>query len=305
MIPACSTVACPEWTLERVAAEARRMDYDAVELRTFSDSSTDLACDPALTDPAKTASLFARFGVRICCLASSLRYDQPIRPPVIGRVIGDEDAPVRQTRRLVRLARDLGCPLVRVFGFELAPGESRRAGLRRTASRLRRAADTCRNTGVRLVVENGGSFQTAAQLAELLDAVDASQLLAAAYSPAVGQHAGCSLDHAFDTLGDSLAIVKLKELRDGSPVSLGEGELGADRLIHILVQRRFAGPVVYEHNRIWNRDLPDPAHALEASCRFLYSAMARHADTPDPAMRDDSHKASRPPPTPTPHHASA
>jgi len=273
MKPAFSTVACPEWTLERIAHEARRMDYDAVELRTFGLGSTELAPDPALTDPAKTAHLLGSLGVRPCSLATSLRFDERVRPPIIGRVLRDEDRPVRQARRLVHLARDIGCPYLRVFGFELQPRERRRAGVRRIGAQLRRAVDTCRNTGVRMVVENGGSFETADQLAELIDHADTDNLLAAAYSPAVGRQAGCSIDRALDALGEKLVLVKLKEMRDGSPVPLGEGDLGVDRILATLAERGFAGWVVCEHNRVWNRALPDPAHALERASDRFYEAL--------------------------------
>ena len=43
---AFSTVATPEWPLDRVLSFAETIDVDAVELRTFGSHATDFACDP-------------------------------------------------------------------------------------------------------------------------------------------------------------------------------------------------------------------------------------------------------------------
>ena len=66
LTPAFSTVACHEWTLDRVALAAQRLGFASVELRTFGVDSRSFACDPALTDAAKVRRLFAEVGVSIC-----------------------------------------------------------------------------------------------------------------------------------------------------------------------------------------------------------------------------------------------
>src|SRR5688572_18579331 len=92
---AFSTVACPEWTLARVASAAAEYGYSGVELRTFGSGSTQFACDPALTAPEKVRSLFGAAGTEIASLATSVAFDEPVRPPVLGRAIGDYERTVR------------------------------------------------------------------------------------------------------------------------------------------------------------------------------------------------------------------
>ena len=77
-------------------------------------------------------------------------------------------------------------------------------GLRvaRIAERLGRVADHCRNSGVRLLLENGGSFATAAQVCEILDAVD-SPMVAASYNLAVARAAGEDIARGVNVLGDA------------------------------------------------------------------------------------------------------
>ena len=269
MKTAFSTVACPEWTLGQVFDFAGHLEFDGVELRTLGSASVDLACDPALTDPEKTRGLAARAGLAIPSLATSARFDAPIRPPVIGRVIGDVQRPVREARREVELADQLGCGFVRVFGFEAPRGERVESCVSRIADRLRAVADTGRARGVRLVVENGGSFPTAADLMGLLDRVG-HPMLGAAYSVAVGHSAGEEPSEAIRTLGDRLWMVKVKDLAGGRPCALGDGEVPCRAAVDALGSMGFTGWVVYEWDRLWIADLAPPEQALHAADEMLH-----------------------------------
>lgn len=254
MKPAFSTVACPDWTLERVAELAGRVGALGVELRTFGDGSTQIACEPFLTSPRKTAALFDEQGVEIACVATSARFDRPVEPPLIGQIIGDNDRPVRDTKAAVKLAEQISAPFVRVFGFELHGGENRKRGITRIVDRLQLAVATARNTEVRIVLENGGSFGTAAEISELIDRVN-SPLLTAAYSIPAAIAAGEDPVSGINVLGERLAIVKVKALDHGLPCALGQGDAELTRVqqnaIHRLAEVGFGGWVVYEHDRVW------------------------------------------------------
>ncbi len=200
MKPAFSTVACSEWTFTQLAERAENWGFLGCELRTFGYGSTQFACDPALTAPAKARLLLERAGVELVSLGTSIRYDEPISPPVLGMIFADTERSVRESKGAIDLAVRLECPFVRVFGFEIVGSESRKSALARIASRLSKAADHARNSGVQLLVENGGSFSTAVQLAELIDAVD-SELLSAAYSVPVALQAGEKISDGANVLG--------------------------------------------------------------------------------------------------------
>lgn len=266
---AFSTVACPDWTLPRVAQAASDYGYDAVELRTFGSGSTQFACDPALTAPEKTRALFQAAGVEIACLATSVAFDAPIRPPVIGRV-KDTELSVRQAKAAIDLAATLECPLVRVFGFEHPANEKRAAAVARITERLALAVDGARNLGVRVVIENGGSFPRARDLMELIDAVG-SNLLGASYSMAVAADAGEDPAEGVTILGDRLWNAKIRD-RDahGRLCPIGEGVLGCDRFVLALVEAGYRGPAVVEWDRAWLPDLAPADEVLPRAIRRLY-----------------------------------
>lgn len=258
---AFSTVATPEWTLDRVLDFASRVDVDGVEFRTFGDDSSHFTPDPCLTSFPKIRRMCANTGIQPACLATSIAFDEPVRPPVVGRLLGDFNQSVMATRRMIEVATQIECPLVRVFGFELQGRESRRAGMRRVVERLQLACACARNTGVRLLIENGGSFPTAEDLAEIIDRT-ASPLLAAAYSPAVGQAVGEDPIAAINLLGQRLASVKIKDFRGTTPVPVGEGEMRCEETLTRLGRVGYRGWIVIEWDRIWLSGLADAEQVI-------------------------------------------
>lgn len=288
MKPAFSTIALPDWTLDEIAERCEPWGYQGVELRTFGYGSREFAGDPALTSPAKTRSMFDKAGVELACLGTSLRFDEPISMPVIGRVFGDEDRFTRAAKGAIDLAAKLECPLVRVFAFEAMGSEKRSSAVKRIAGRLALAVGAARNTGVRVVVENGGSFARAAQLAELLDAVD-DPALGVSYNVAAGHAAGDDPEAALNVLDDALCVVRLSDYRNGAPCVLGEGDVPNQRTVETARTMKFDGWLVYELPRAWVVGSIEPEFALSASARALYSWMGRANGTP----RTRAHAAGR------------
>lgn len=258
--PTFSTVACPELPLRAVAELAERHGFEGVELRTFGDDSRRFACDPALTAEEKTRTLFASRGVEVLSLATSCRFDATIFPPIIGHVIADTERSVREARHAVDLAVRLECPYVRVFAFEIAPREKPAAATARIAERLRKVCDHADKTGARIVLENGGSFETAVQLRDLIERVN-HPLLGACYALATGCAAGDVPQAAIAALGTRLWVARIKDLKDSAPALFGSGDLPCREFVQSLARAGFAGLVVYEWDRAW---VPDLAPADDA-----------------------------------------
>lgn len=265
MIKACfSTVACHDWTLDRVIELASQWGACGIELRTSGTGANQFACDPVLTSEVKIRAMHARAGVEPVCLATPIRFDEPVRPPVIGRVFGDYEASANEAKCAIDLAGRFGCPFVRVFGFEIQSGEKRTRALDRIISRLNIAIDHARNTGVRLVIENGGSFQTAAQISEIIDCAS-SPLLGASYSMAVAFGAGEDPQAGVNVLGDRLWVAKVKDSSHGRPVGLGDGDLPCEDFVRALSESGFVGPVVFEWDRAWIAGLEEAGEVVPAA----------------------------------------
>lgn len=100
---AFSTTSCPKWDFETIAARAKEYGYDGVEVRGFLNETNLTASNVFLTDPQKLKSIFARQGVEICCLASSVEFSGSKRK---DRQSADE------VKQFIDTAAAVGCPLV-------------------------------------------------------------------------------------------------------------------------------------------------------------------------------------------------
>jgi sugar phosphate isomerase/epimerase len=271
---AFSTVACPEWTLARVARAAAEYGYDGIELRTEGHGGRRFACDPALTAAAKVREVFEGAGTRIACLATGVRFDEPIRPPVIGRVISDTERSVRQAKSMIDLAAQIEAPFVRVFAFEHSRRERRKAAVARIVDRLRHSLDAARNTGVRLVIENGGSFPRAGDVMDLVETLD-DPLLGVAYSMPVAHAAGEDPAEGVAMIRSRLWTVKIKDYKGHTPCPLGQGDQPCEQLVRALESSGFDGWIVYEWDRAWLPDLDPPDAALAAAAQTVYGWLGR------------------------------
>ncbi|MBL8764930.1 MAG: sugar phosphate isomerase/epimerase [Phycisphaerae bacterium] len=269
MIPAFSTVACPDWTIDRVASRAAEWGFEGVEFRTFGEDSREFACDPALSSGVKVRDLMASAGVRVVGLGTSVRFDGAIHPPVIGHLLSDTERSVRDAKRAIDLAVSIEAPLVRVFGFQGSPGEPSHALRARIVKRLGMALDHARNTGIRLVLENGGAFPRGSDVAALIAEIS-SPLLGACYSLAPAVRAGESPSVGVSALGGSLWSARVKDLRAGKPCPLGEGELPARELVRELARAGFAGPVIFEWDRAWVPGLAAAESVLPGAARSIF-----------------------------------
>jgi sugar phosphate isomerase/epimerase len=284
--PAFSTVACPEWTLSRVASYASSLGYEGVELRTFGHGSTRSACDPALTAPEKVRRIFADAGVKIAGLATSIAFDEPIRPAVVARVFGDTERTVRAAKSAIDLAAQIECPLVRVFGFEAAEGEGVSSAMARIIERLAKAVDAARNTGVRVAIENGGSFGTASAISQLIARIG-DPLLGIGYNNGASVLAGEDPAAASAALAPRTFIARVMDFdADRKPCVIGDGTLGVKPAVQSLVQAGYSGSVVVEWDRSWLQGepglgtLPGPEMILPESIKRLYAWASEASPAP-------------------------
>lgn len=259
---AFSNIACPDWLLTRVAEEASRMGALGVELRAFaSGDSTGIASNPMLVEPERTAKIFDQAGVTPMCLSTGVRYDKPILPPVIGRALFNIEDGVEETKQFVDYADKAGIPFVRVFGYQLPGGEPRMWGKRRVAERLALAAQTARNTNVRLVIENGGTYARAEDLLELVERVNL-QWLRVSYNTLTAAQAGDCPVEGIKLLRDHLSIVKVGNTKGDEHCSLAGGDLPMQQVFPALAKINYDGWVVYEYPKLWCNELSDDPEAI-------------------------------------------
>lgn len=275
---ALSTLACPGLTLCRAAALAREWDFDGLELRTFGPGSTSLASDPCLSDPLKVRRELDGAGLSLTGYGAGDRFDEPLTPPApAGYVFGDFERPVRAFKPVLEHASVAGAGYVRVFGFERQGGEPVKRVSKRIADRLKLVCDDARNQGVRVALENGGSFATAEAVMEIVGRVG-SPLLGVSYNLGPATDAGEDAATVVRELGDHLITARLTDRAGGVPCAAGDGELPCEPFVLALDTLDRDVPLVIEWPAMWRDDIPPADEAVPAS----FAAVSRWAGSAEP-----------------------
>jgi len=262
---AFSTVACPEWTIEQVAANAKEYGYDAVEIRTLGSGGSHIASDPALTDPEKIRAALDAAGVKALCMSTS-------------QVLHDKDETkahqaVWQIREQLKVADAMGCQFIRVFGNEVLPGENRKAAIQRIGERAGVLAQDAGELGIQILFENAGSFAVAKDWWTMFNNVE-HPMLGVCWNVANAAAAGESPALSVPMLNHRIAMAKVKDtvVGEGSGyVQLGEGTVEVQHFIKRLLGIGYDGYVSVEWDRLWRQEMaPIPAEEyLPAALEIL------------------------------------
>ena len=148
--------------------------------------------------------------------------------------------------------------------------------------------DTGRARRTNIVIENGGSFTTAADLAAIFQACEQHPNLRAAYDLTVGMAAGDTLQSAFDTLGQRLVLLRLRPVDDaGLPRPLTPAD--AHSIVPVLLETNFQGWISVDWPVCWSPQATgaygNAAEVLAKAADAIRSAMpTERARIPSPRV---------------------
>ncbi len=269
---AFSTVACPAWGIEQVVAAAGEYGYQGVELRTFGAGSSQLGCDPALSDPEKVRYLFEKASIQISCLATSVALHY--------RGKAEAAQALASAKSFVDMAAQLNCPRIRTFGYRIFPGEVPAAAVRRLAERYVELAQYAEESGVEIVIENAGSFARSRELWSLTNSAQhplVGVCWNVAYAATVGERPGLSVT----TLNSRIRYAKVKDTVIGEGTgycALGEGSVEVERFVELLRGIGYSGWVCFEWDKLWLPSLAEPQEALPRARERLSEWMRLKVD---------------------------
>ncbi len=267
--PAFSSVAFPDWTLDRVARAAAEFGFLGLELRSFGQGSSTLACDPALSSPENVRRALDDAGIDLACLATGARFDKPIFPPVMGYLLPSQHTPLEEAKHLVDVAHDVKAPYIRVYGWDVPKGQSRRATIKLISDRLGKVCDYARGRDLTVLLENGGAFSSYTDLVDILQRVG-SPLLGVAYDVQAGFDADDNPADVVRALGKSIRIARIRDRRAGAPCPLGQGELPVRPFLDALADAGSDAWAVFTWDRLWLPNLEPAESVLPSAARVLF-----------------------------------
>ncbi len=256
---AFTTLGCPDWDLQTICQKGKEYGFDGIDFRGLKED-LDITQIPAFTTQlAATKATLAEANLVVSGISSSISLcDSSLHTQNI-----------EEAKRALSVALALGVPYIRVFG----KGDVQRHTRTELASigqqtmeeilALKGAED------VHWVFETHDHWIHSHDCQLLLERIPAPAfgvLWDMGHTTRVGQETAVQ---TLDMLGDRILYVHVKDalydpdhpqaMADGwRYVAPGAGQLPLAEAIRLLQNRGYDGWLVFEHEKRWHRELPEP-----------------------------------------------
>lgn len=253
-----STLGCPAYNVDQVAALARDNGFDGVEIR-FISGVVDL---PTLDEfsPSgltRTRKIFDDAGVEVSCIDTSIRFNSGS---------ADEMAAQRDLARVnCEIANALGARYIRIFGGSRPADTDPDSFLQTVADGAGAVAEDCRSAGVEALLETHDDFCTAATVQPLLDR--SSEHLGILWDFMHSFRNGENAAQTWARLGPRIRQVHVKDGSVATPekfdlVLTGTGIVPLGDVVTVLREADFAGYVDFEWEKAWHPEIEEPEVAI-------------------------------------------
>lgn len=261
---AFSTLGCPDWPIEKIADEAARLRYDAVEIRGVR-RVFDLSETPefAPENIAATRKLFADAGLPVVSIDASASFCHP-----------DDDkqqAAFDEALRHVEIAHEMGAPIVRVFGGNIPEGQPRDKWARIVADNLRRLGEAAAPKGVTIALETHDSWCRAADIMPIITtaARDNVKVLWDFMHPF---RFGETVAESVHLMGNHVAHCHIKDYTGEKKYEhrlLGQGIIPLREIFTALKRIDYDGCVSLEWEKAWHPEIAEPEVAFPQAISYM------------------------------------
>ena len=262
-----TTLACPDWTIDRVVDAAVESKYDAIDFRGYLDV-VEVVDSPHFQgqDLREMAARVKDAGLEVSCLSSSANMTTP--------TAADRDAQLDKMRRYAELCKAFDCRQVRIFGGSVKDVADPIAF---AAETLVKASEIARDAGILFAVETHDAWTNTAMLRSALRAAGEPEGIGLLWDL---QHPWYFSREEPEVSARNLAgkvvnthwkdLVRLPgEKYRLCPV--GEGELPIAKLYAALKSIGYDGWFTLEWEKRWHPEIEEPEVVIPAFADFIRS----------------------------------
>ena len=257
-----ATLGCPGWSIEQVATNAKTMGFDGVELR--GAKGEHIGPDETPEERKRIRKLFKDQGVEIAAIMgySTFTSDDPAK----------REESIRTAIQFLETARDIGCPVLRIFGGMHSQELDREGNIKRVAEGIRRVADHAERLGVKLALETHDAWCNGENLSAVLKRVG---------SPALGicwdvgnSYFDEPLEDTYASIRGRIVHVHFKDAARGAdgkvePRLPGQGEVLMRKAFELLSSGGYDQYLSFEWEKKWLPNLAEPEVAFPHYVRFV------------------------------------
>lgn len=244
-----STLGCPDLDLRSIAELACAHGYKYIEIRGIMEN-TEIDDLPIFKSEniEKTREILDEYGIGIISLDCSASFHGE-----------NSEKPINECRYAIEISKKLGIPYIRVFGNKI-PDETAYSRIVSGIKEVCRAAD---GTGVKVMLEAHGDFNTAKVLRKLTDDVNSSSF-GILWDIEHTYKAGQSAKEIVEALGDKIVHVHIKDLTNDVKLCLvGDGAINIGQVVNELESHGYRGLYSLEWEKRWHPELDCIEKALD------------------------------------------
>jgi sugar phosphate isomerase/epimerase len=262
-----STLACPDWDIEKIMHEAARFGYDGIEWR----GGTQGHVQPDM--PAAQKTVLKRMSSDIGLMALAVT--------AYTSFVFEEErlSNVDELRRYADLAAELGASYVRAFLGELPEGTSLDDTMYQSISEcLDAASEYALSVGVKIAVEPHDDFARSSVVAPVFNHPKSHPELRVIWDIGNAFALGEKPAEGFALLKDRIAYVQVKDGKGRVPnwrlCALGEGDVPLSQAFELLLANGYQSAFSVEWEYAWHPELDPPEVALPAALRTVRELLA-------------------------------
>lgn len=270
MKPSFTTLGCPDWDLDSVIRNGSSFGYAAVDFRGLRDEIDVTKLVAFTSNLAQTRRQLEDAGLAVCGISTSLK--------ICDDTLAAEN--LEEAKRTIPIAAELGVPHLRVFGGGQPEGRSRADMADIGAQMMLRVLELDGADGFEWVLETHDEWIATADCRLLLDRVPSpafGALWDIGHTARVGGEAPAD---SLDALGKRVYYIHVKDavydtahpraMHDGwRYVEPGTGELPLVEGLRLMKARDYDGYVMFEWEKRWHRDLPEPEEMFPKFIRWF------------------------------------
>lgn len=265
-----TTLGCPHWDLDTICTRGQEYGFDGVDFRGLLES-LDITVLPEFTSKvAETKRKLADAGLEVSGIASSIRLCEPEK----------QDSNLEEAKRTIDVAHDLDCQNIRVFGGgnldEYSKEELAKIGCESMEDILQ--LDGAKT--VHWLFETHDNWIKARDCKLLLDNIPNLAFGALWDMGHTSRVGGESPQESYDAFGARVGHTHVKDaiydpgheraMKDGwYYVPPGTGQLPLAKAIELLKQHGYDGWIMFEHEKRWHPELPEPEEAFPAFVKWI------------------------------------
>jgi len=251
-----STLACPNWSIETIIAQASEYGYDGIEWRGGPQGHVQPTMPTA--QKVKLQKMLMDTGLIAVAVTAYTSF--------VSALARERQSNLDELQRYADLAAELDAPYVRTFLGELPEGATLDSSLyEKISDCLNVAAEYAESVGVKIAIEPHDDFVRSSTIVPLLNRVQ-QPALRVIWDIGNAFAAGENLEEGFGLLKNRLAYVQVKDGRGREPdwklCTVGEGDVPLRQSFELLTAHNYDGPVSVEWEYAWHPELDPPEIAL-------------------------------------------